>query len=153
MHILTHIFLSTQVLKSVSFPLPPLTTDVHLIHLHSLLSTTHPYAPMANAPSPSTLVSDARYPGFSSSRTYGSQSSVPTFSDTMDSWLTCTGTNSLTHTHTYKCRAFSPLAPPQVPPSAPRIPPTLPHPPGRVSGPHPGHITRHSSPARCHPPH
>ena len=121
---LTHVFLSTQVRKSVPFSLPPLTVDVHLIHLHSLLSTTHPYAPMANASSPSTLVSDARYPGFSSLWTCRSQSSVPTFSDTMDSWLTCISTNSLTHTHSYRCRAISPLVSPHVPPSAPRIPPT-----------------------------
>ena len=120
----TPVFLSTQVRKSVPFPLPPLTVDVHLIHLHSLLSTTHPYAPTANAPSPSTLVSDARYPGFLSLWTCRSQSSVPTFSDTMDSWLTCISTNSLTHTHSYRCRAFSPLVSPHVPPSAPRIPPT-----------------------------
>lgn len=66
---------------------------------------------------------------------------VSTFFDTMDSWLRCTSTNTLTHTLTYKCRAFSPLASSHVPPSVPRI--NLPHPPVRLS-----QVT-----SRCHPPH
>ena len=138
---LIHVFLSTQVRKSVPFPLPLLIVDVHLIHLHSRLSTIHQYAPMATLPhAPSTLVSDTCYPGFSSLLTYRRQSSVPTFFDTMDSWLTCTSTNSLTHTPTsagYSLLWRLPLYL-LLPQGYLQL---LPHPPGRVSSPHSGHIT------------